>query len=148
MNRTLITCQQHFGSALHRGACSPISENNSFLYTTIIDFSWKTYFLNMDPSRTGSESGRSKPKLFSMSRSRALLESKRLNTLTTDSSNIQRDRAPLQNPARILTSFLDHPARVSTPTHPRCTYEAELRIAGDENCEIFRFLVSTCCLSS
>ena len=104
----------------------------------------------MDPSRTGSESGRPKLKLFSMSQSRALLESQRLNTPTVNysqnSSNLNQDRGPPQNPRRIsLASFLTQPSRIATSTPPRNTYDTA-KEQGDENSKISNF-VSICCLS-
>jgi len=97
----------------------------------------------MDPSRTGSESGRPKPKLFSMSQSRALLESRRLNGPSANysqySSNVEQDRGPPQNPPRVsLTSFLAHPARISTPTPPRNTYGTSIEQVN-ENSKISDF---------
>jgi len=106
----------------------------------------------MDPSRTGSESGRPKPKLFSMSQSRALLENQRLNTPTVNysqnSSNLNQDRRPPQNPPRIsLTSFLTHPSRISAATPPRNTYNTA-KEQGDENSEISNFRVYMLSLTS
>ena len=100
----------------------------------------------MDPSRNGNDSGRPKPKLFSMSQSRALLESKRQNTPSTNysqsSSNLQQDRGPSQNPPRVsLSSFLAHPVKISTPTPPRNTYGNIAQEQRDENSKISYFCV-------
>ncbi|KIM39487.1 hypothetical protein M413DRAFT_29217 [Hebeloma cylindrosporum] len=72
-----------------------------------------------------------------MSQSRALLESKRLNTPNANhsqsSSNIQQDRGPPQNTSRVsLSSFLAYPTRISTPTPPRNLHDTAKK-QGNEN---------------